>query len=750
MSLIAKIWMICFSILIVSAGISVYAGHTRLVSDLASLFPQSNMENLESIAAEQVSNKTSKQIVFLVSHAEPESLSKSVDDLKSGLTHINGITVVGRSNTYFSEIGKMHQPAIGALASYKDYRALKDGQSQELIERSLMALYAPASNVNSSLIARDPLGLYQEYLNDLASGSGATEAGYRTIVAEIDENLSVDEVKSTNLRVIDTLVQKFLNEHSDLKIEYGGAPYYSQKIAEISKSEAERITMLAVCGIVILLILIFRSIKPVFGALLITSVGVVVGASATVLFFGEIHLIAVAFGASLVGVVVDYAIHFYTARRLTETSKITADRIRAGLLYGTGTSLVGFLALAFSGVDILMQIAIYSAFGLIGAATCVLYLLPNLTGISETAGLTTKLPKLLKFHRNAMKKIGYPVVALFCLLMMGAIVLDYLNPIDDVRLLRVTTPEFSKFEAAVRDHSDASSSRMMLVKGDTIEQILQREEILQEFLWKYIQNNTISDLWRISKIIPSVKFQTEVAALSATILKSNEARPLMGILPQRDNTLELLAADTQMISSLPSAISGLSISKGGLNPRGHLVILQGADPDFDTALLTDQFPWVSAVDAAQKYTDSLKEFRIEATYSLLGGMAFLTLFFMWKKGVGVGIRIFTVPMFAALSSLVLAAAIGININFFAIMASFLVLALGADYSLFQFAADEDDKDPAYLAVTYSAMSTILVFGLLAFSKIPVLQTMGSVVVLGVIMAWLFSPISDVKPEGENL
>ncbi|MEH6477831.1 MAG: hypothetical protein V7727_19225, partial [Sneathiella sp.] len=155
MSLIAKIWMICFSILMISAGISVYAGHTRLVSDLASLFPQSNMENLESIAAEQVSNKTSKQIVFLVSHAEPESLSKSVDDLKSGLTHINGITVVGRSNTYFSEIGKMHQPAIGALASYKDYRALKDGQSQELIERSLMALYAPASNVNSSLIARD-------------------------------------------------------------------------------------------------------------------------------------------------------------------------------------------------------------------------------------------------------------------------------------------------------------------------------------------------------------------------------------------------------------------------------------------------------------------------------------------------------------------------------------------------------------------------------------------------------------------
>ncbi|MEP4150404.1 MAG: hypothetical protein ABJL73_03815, partial [Lentilitoribacter sp.] len=137
----------------------------------------------------------------------------------------------------------------------------------------------------------------------------------------------------------------------------------------------------------------------------------------------------------------------------------------------------------------------------------------------------------------------------------------------------------------------------------------------------------------------------------------------------------------------------------------------------------------------------------KATFALLGGIIAINFLFMFRFGWMKGLRVMSVPTFSTVASLVLVALLGTGLTFFTIMAGFLVFALGADYSLFQMAAKTDDKSRTYLAVGLSALSTVLVFGLMAFSLIPVLQIMGSVVVIGVVLSWALAPLVVRYPNG---
>ena len=125
--------------------------------------------------------------------------------------------------------------------------------------------------------------------------------------------LSVVPLATQNhtLSRIDLALQNLQSTTPGLQTYVIGPPYYARAIAEISKSEATTITGIAVLGILILLLIAFRSVHSILGALITISSGVLCGGAATFLIFDTVHVIAIAFGSTLVGVVVDYAIHFY-------------------------------------------------------------------------------------------------------------------------------------------------------------------------------------------------------------------------------------------------------------------------------------------------------------------------------------------------------------------------------------------------------------------------------------------------------
>ena len=103
----------------------------------------------------------------------------------------------------------------------------------------------------------------------------------------------------------------------------------------------------------------------------------------------------------------------------------------------------------------------------------------------------------------------------------------------------------------------------------------------------------------------------------------------------------------------------------------------------------------------------------------------------------------TTPVIAATASLSVLGLLGEPINLFNIMALLLVLGIGVDYALFY--RETGTEHPAtLLAIALSSVTTLLAFGLLALSKTTAIHSFGLTILIGIIAAFILSPMAGWK------
>ena len=135
----------------------------------------------------------------------------------------------------------------------------------------------------------------------------------------------------------------------------------------------------ATVGIFLLLLLALRRWRALL-AFVPVAVGMLFGSVACVALFGQMHVMTLVLGASLIGVAVDYPLHYLSKGwSLRPWHSWTALRLTLpGMTLSLATSCIGYLALAFTPFPALTQIAAFSAAGLLGAYLCAVCLLPAL------------------------------------------------------------------------------------------------------------------------------------------------------------------------------------------------------------------------------------------------------------------------------------------------------------------------------------------------------------------------------------
>jgi len=91
--------------------------------------------------------------------------------------------------------------------------------------------------------------------------------------------------------------------------------------------------------------------------------------------------------------------------------------------------------------------------------------------------------------------------------------------------------------------------------------------------------------------------------------------------------------------------------------------------------------------------------------------------------------------------------LGVSLSLFNLVALLLVTGISIDYALF-FAHSGDDKlghqrkACTLQSIVVSACSSLIVFGLLTYSTIPVLQTLGLTVTVGVFCSFILTFIGS--------
>src|SRR5690606_38024328 len=180
---------------------------------------------------------------------------------------------------------------------------------------------------------------------------------------------------------------------SGATIEIIGPGAFADEIGSRTAREAGWIGTIDSIGLVLLLLLAYRSWRiPLLGVLPLASAGLAGLASLVLLYGDRVHGITLAFGFTLIGVVQDYPIHFFSHQHAGVSPWHNVRRLWPALATGVVATCIAYLTFLFSGVDGLRQLAVFTIVALATAALCTRFLLPALVDPAPR-GRIERLPR---------------------------------------------------------------------------------------------------------------------------------------------------------------------------------------------------------------------------------------------------------------------------------------------------------------------------------------------------------------------
>jgi predicted exporter len=428
------------------------------------------------------------------------------------------------------------------------------------------------------------------------------------------------------------------------------------------------------------------------------------------------------------------------------------------LLPGLGLTLlaavIGYMGLALTPFPGLRQMAVFSALGLVFAWLTVVFWFPALIG-----SRTLRSGGLVRVYGAAL--LRWPLLRLNRATLAAAVVfvlaagygISRLGANDDIRLLQNPPKHLIADQIKLSKLLDAPTPvQYFLVRGDSAETVLQREEALKARLDTLIAAKRISGYQAMSNWVPSAKTQAARRALIEEKLLA-DGGPLQGIATQTGEDAQWIAATRKGLLAAAAPLTLDDFLKApASDPWRHLwlgrtegvhasiVALRGLSSAAvpQVLLAAEGLDGVQWVDKVAEISSVLGRYRVYMSWVVLGAYAvvFALLFARYR---GRTWRVLAPTALASIATLALLGFASQNLQLFHVLALMLLLGVGVDYGIFmQEHPDRRDHTP-WLAVGMSAANTILSFGLLGLSSTPALQAFGLTMLLGTALVWLIVP-----------
>lgn len=790
------LWVAIHAILIV-LGLSV---PWKMDSDLYSILPDSDEIKNVSAAEKVLSARNMRNISVLVGHENFEvarSAAVALDSAFSGDFSFDEV----RFYVNVHPFDETHDFLIENRYKVQGANVREALASRNLESLKLDAykkIYGLFSFADLNRLEEDPFLLGESAFDDFMQRS-LSMSGHFTlregVLATTDSNVAyvmwnavlsekVPSMASENhvLERLNRTLDSLKKDHAGLVVAKSGVPFHSYESSSRAKAEIALISGISVVLILLLLLYVFRSTLPIVATLSTIAVAIFSALSFTWFVFGSIHVFTFVFGTSVIGVSIDYAVHFWThwkERSLgVSRSRSVRSLIFKSLLLGFMTTEFSYLALTFADFPLLCQMAVFSMVGLLSSFLTITLLFHavfdvgwNSSGTlafpkSSSSSLPTVLPTaFLKLYSLFPKNALRLVAALFVVALIPGLYL--LNIHTDMRSLYTMSDEMKAAEALnAKLNNLGISENYFIVEGESEEDVLQKEELLAERLVSAEKKSLLKSHLATSAFVPSARTQANTyedfrrmffaVDSSRTItdfltdsVKSylrgigvqNDSAFVAGIKASREKVIDIKSVvDSPTIpSSFRSMLKMLWIGKVGNKYYSAVIPLHVSDK-FDAQKMAEGLPDVHVVNKMQNINHALTKIS-HVSLALVGvayAFVFLILVIVYKFKDAV--RIIRAPVLASLFAASFFGYMNIDFNFFAIVGVILTLGIGIDYALFFKEGGRSNLTTA-LAIMLSAMTTLISFGSLACSAFVPVHTFGLAVLLGISCCFLISPFS---------
>ncbi len=581
------------------------------------------------------------------------------------------------------------------------------------------------------------------------------------VIATLKGSSYDDTVQRQALATLAKAEKAMAAKHPDARLLRTGAIFYAAAARAGAERDTHVVGIASSLGIAALLLFVFRSVRPLLIAFVSTALGVVGAIVATVLVFGQLHLLTLVFGAALLGEAVDYSIQYLCARAnagLAWNAARGVRQVRPALLLALATSLLGYALLALVPFPALRQMACFAIAGMAIACASVFWLLPVLAAKPARAPIAPSLVRLaLGWQRIASGRRALAATAVLALLALPGWL--RLGHDDDIHLLISPPKSLEAQTAAIRDIAGfGGGSQFWLVEGKDAEQVLQREEALTDRLRTWRDDGKLSGWTGVSTMLPSMKRQQDNLAAVTRIFggKVRSAMLAAGFKAEAADAYEAtfpgraLTFDDWLKTPAYTPFHYLWIS--GEHGTGSIVLPQGQDDVNLLRTAAEGLPGVSLIDKPAGISLLFGRYRGYADIWLGAALALVGLAFAWRYGPRAAWRVLLPPAAGIVFSVAALGYLGQPLTLFHIMALMLVLGVGANYAVFLREGEPHAAHipgAAYAGVLLSAVTALLSFGLLALSTMPALRHFGLTLLLGIGFTALLAPVSVPAPKKSN-
>jgi predicted exporter len=656
------------------------------------------------------------------------------------------------------------------------------------ISDSIDLLASPAGLMVKGLLTRDPTGELVELLGRLAgSTAGPTVAygvwvsrdGRRALLmaqtaaagADTDGQQAALERLRAEFAAARAGIEAGIEAEAaagggDLRLLVSGMPVFSTDARATIQAEVKRLSLAGSLGIVCLLLLVYRSWLTLALGLLPVLSGALAGIAAVGLGFGTVHGLTIGFGTTLIGEAVDYSIYYFVqARHGAAADADWRDRFWPTIRLGVLTSICGFASLLFSGFPGLAQLGLYSIAGLLAAAAVTRFVLPQLCPagfrIRDSAAIGRGLDSGLgQLGRLPGLRWGLLLLAAAaCAVLAGHRQQLWNSGLADLSPMPAAA---MALDQSLRGDLGAPEQRYLVaISAADREAALQAAERVAERLQERVEAGDLAGFETPSRYLPSLATQAarraalpEPEALSARLPQALAGLPLradklapfvadVGAAAQRPP----LEAEALAGSSLGLAVDAMLLQRASSQWLA-LLPLRAGDRELAGAVLSPAL--AAAAPAEARFVDMAGESnRLYAGYldeaialSLAGFAAIVVLLVAALRSPRRLARVLAPLALAVLLVMAALALAGERLTLLHLVGLLLIVAVGSNYALF---FDRESRGAADQAQTLASLAianatTVIGFGILATSPVPVLHAIGITVGPGAVLALLLSAL----------
>ena len=697
-----------FILAILLVTLFLFKDSLHLSTNLISLF--ASKENTQKV---EIANKLGYSREMLIA-------IKGLDENSKNIT-----VKIAEELKKFKEIESVQYSLIPPLSIqqyYKNnYPILADFQNKKLtqddVHKKLKTAYDELLNsfFYTAINKQDPLSLFK-----LPQIKGLKQSQKQSMMT-LGKYGYLIRVKSTvataNMAQAKILYDKVKTVLKPYKNVTAFAPFfYTVENSHAFKSDVQLIAIISTLVLLIIYYILLRNIKLLSETLVALASSMLFATIIATTMFENFNILSLAFGMSLTAVSIDYLLHYYFHNFYDKKEKIDKN-----VLYGFLTTITAFFILSFISIPLIAQISFFALLSLSFAYFLFTFVFPYLN--------------IKKYEENPQKNQTKNTITisskLIFIISTGLLAYSVFNFKLDANIRHLDYQNISLMKAEKLFKANINSTiKPVIVKANSKEELLKNLHILKK---------NVKTSFSLASFVPTIEQCKE----REKQLQQYDFNSLKKMINQEGEKIGFKKDYFKDAYDFTKKLPPCKIVDLDIFKPFSLNVYNDKKEFYTIAMIDDvnvakKLPFVSTINIKKMFDDSVKSMYKQLIIFgvLVLAMIILLLFISVKTNILLAFNYILFPFALAMAFLTTF----YDINIMHLFSFIILIAIGIDYGIYM--SNATKKSNTMTAIKFSLLSTFGAFGILIFSTIVALKSIGIVISLGCMAIFILIEVME--------